>query len=178
MKLVCKSRRIINIRSLEPTDQEKLYNYYSKIVKERTFILDQGSKITKEGEAEFLNLTLKAEKENKTIYLLAEYNNEIISSCSIEKRDKALHHIADIGVIVAKKYRGEGIGKILMQKVIKEAKKKWKDLKIITLDVFANNKIAQKLYYSLGFQVYGILPKGVYYRHRLVDRISMFKKVR
>ena len=65
-----------------------------------------------------------------------------------------------------------------MQKVIKEAKKKWKDLKIITLDVFANNKIAQKLYYSLGFQVYGILPKGVYYRHRLVDRISMFKKVR
>lgn len=178
MKLVCKSNRIINIRPLEITDSEKIYTYFKKINDEKTFIRFQGEKITLEDEIKFVETSVKDGKENKKISLVAEYKDQIIASCDIIKGILVQHHIGTVGLIVAKKYRGEGIGKMLLQQVIKEAKTKWKDLKIIRLDVFANNKIAIQLYNSIGFEACGILPKGLYYRHRLVDEINMFKKVR
>jgi RimJ/RimL family protein N-acetyltransferase len=178
MHFTSKSNRIINIRPLEVADSQKIYEYFKKVNDERTYILYQREKITLKYETNFVKNTVKKSNENKTIYLLAEYDNEVIGSCSIDKGILAQHHTADIGIIIAREFRGEGLGKFLMQQMIKEAKNKWQDLKIIQLDVFANNPIAQKLYQNLGFEVYGILPQGVYYRRRLVDKICMFKKLR
>ncbi|RXG16206.1 ribosomal protein S18 acetylase RimI-like enzyme [Leeuwenhoekiella aestuarii] len=56
-------------------------------------------------------------------------------------------HIADI--IVAPDARGRGIGKLLMNKA--EAWTKDCGYKLLTLNVFDDNKKARKLYQSLGF---------------------------
>jgi len=178
MKLVCKSGKEITIRSLQSSDGAKLFVFFTKISNEKTFILWQGQKVTLEDEIKFAKNSAKEIKENKRIHLVAESNNEIIGGCDIKKNSLALHHTGEMGIVIAADYRGLGIGKKLMQTVITEAQKKWKDLKILKLDVFGNNTTAQNLYKKLGFVECGKIPKGVYYRGRLVDRLTMFKQLR
>lgn len=168
----------INIRPLTIDDYNKVYNFFKAINDERTFIRFQGEKITIEDEIKFVQNSVKEENNNKKISLVAEYKNAIIGSCDITKGILVQHHTATVGIIVAKKFRKHGIGKMLLKQIISVAKNKWKDLKIIRLEVFSNNSVAIKFYESFGFKTYGILPKGLYYRNRLVDELSMFLKVR
>lgn len=43
-------------------------------------------------------------------------------------------------------HRGQGIGKTLMEFVLKEAEKNIPQLRIVTLQVFGNNPLAQAMY--------------------------------
>jgi RimJ/RimL family protein N-acetyltransferase len=93
-------------------------------------------------------------------------------------KEKVFSHIGNFGLIVAKKYRGEGIGKIIMNAVIEESVKNIKDLKIIILGVFACNLIAKNLYTKMGFVEYGRLPQGLKYQGSFTDEILMYKKIK
>ena len=64
-----------------------------------------------------------------------------------------------------------------MTKVIEEAKKRLKGLRIIRLSVFGNNPIAQKLYKKMGFSEYGKLPKGLLHKDAFIDHIYMYKEI-
>ena len=72
---------------------------------------------------------------------------------------------------------GKGLGKLLMKLVLEEASKNIPNLKIVTLECFAENEKAINLYKSFGFIAYGRLPKGNYYKGRFVDDIQMYKNV-
>ncbi|KKR63453.1 hypothetical protein A2210_02530 [Candidatus Woesebacteria bacterium RIFOXYA1_FULL_40_18] len=61
-----------------------------------------------------------------------------------------------------------------MKLVLNEAKKLPK-LKIVTLQVFAENGKAVKMYEDFGFKEYGRLPEGNLYKGKLVDDILMYK---
>jgi len=69
------------------------------------------------------------------------------------------------------------MGKFLMQKTIEEAQKNIPYLQIITLGVFSNNPVAKQLYIKLGLKEYGLLPKGIKHKGKLVDHIYMYKEV-
>ena len=59
-------------------------------------------------------------------------------------------------VAVKQNWQGLGLGRELMQALIKEARKQ--KAQSISLEVRASNLVAQNLYTSLGFQEVGVRP--------------------
>lgn len=77
---------------------------------------------------------------------------------------------ADIQTIaVAEHARGRGLGRLLMQALIEQARQQ--DVKQVFLEVRADNPVAITLYRSLGFEELGVRPG--YYQPDDVDAIVM-----
>jgi RimJ/RimL family protein N-acetyltransferase len=168
----------LTIRYLELIDVVALTDFINKISQEKTFVTFQGEKILLEDEKKYVAQKVELVKEKKSVHLLAFIDNELVAVSDIDMKDKTESHVGGFGLIVSKKHRGHGIGKIIMTTVIKEAKKELKDLKIVTLEVFANNPIAQNLYKKLGFIHFGQLLEGSKYKGKFIDRIYMYKKLK
>ena len=58
-----------------------------------------------------------------------------------------------------------------------EAKKYIKELKIVRLGCFANNKTACVMYKNSGFKEYGRLPAGIRHRGEFVDHVYFYKNI-
>src|SRR3989344_6086545 len=135
-----KKGKDILIRFPQKSDTLALLRYMNTLSKERTFIRFQGEQLTLKEEDKYLKDFLKKLEENKAIKLLAFMENKLVGVTDINLQDKTSTHVGLFGITVAKDYRGEGIGKLLMNLVIQEAKRNIIDLKIVTLGCFANNK--------------------------------------
>jgi len=72
-----------------------------------------------------------------------------------ESNMKTSHKGNVFGMYVAPEGRGQGVGKLLMRKLIDRAKS-CEGLEQIKLTVVSDNISAKKLYMSLGFKVYGV----------------------
>lgn len=165
------------IRYLKKSDTKALHKYINQLSKEKTFIAYQGENISLKEEQKFVSDTIKKIKLKQKMYLVLVVNDQIIGECSIELKDKIFSHIGIFGITIAKKYRGKGWGKLLIDQAIKQAKKNLIDLKIITLQVFSNNNIGFKMYQRKGFKQYGMLPKGIKHKDKYVDDIKMYLKI-
>ena len=172
-----KKGKDILIRYPEIGDLEKLLNFINELSDERTFIRYQGEHETKESEEEWLKGRLEEIDNKKTVHLLAFSDNKLVGATEIHLRDKTEKHLGDFGITVARMFRGEGIGKNLMDLIIKEAIKELSGLRIITLEVFSTNDIAKKLYKKLGFIEYGLLPNGIIRDGKFEDAILMYKNI-
>jgi len=96
----------------------------------------------------------------------------LVGNCSStrEKYPKA-RHMAHLGVGLRKEYRGVGLGRQLMLEAIAWARRA--GIKKLTLQVFATNKRAIRLYRKFGFQYDGVNRSHFKIRGRLVDNIHM-----
>lgn len=157
-------------------DLHDLWEYINKISAEQTFILFQGEQLTIEEEKEWLEGQLKKLEEGRGIQLVVEIEGKVQGVSEINMNSNAEAHVGSFGISIASEFRHQGIGKMLMEKVIEEAKKNLEGLKIIRLSVFENNPIAVKLYEELGFKEYGVLPKGLLHKGEYVDHIYMYKE--
>ena len=173
-----KKGKDILIRFPQKSDTLALLRYMNTLSKERTFIRFQGEQLTLKEEDKYLKDFLKKLEENKAIKLLAFMENKLVGVTDINLQDKTSTHVGLFGITVAKDYRGEGIGKLLMNLVIQEAKRNIIDLKIVTLGCFANNKGACMMYKNFGFVEYGSLPEGIKHQGNYVDHLYFYKKIR
>lgn len=171
------SGKPIVIRYPAKEDLKSAWEYINEISKEQTFVLFQGEKITLENEEKWLKGEMLKIAEGKSVQLFVFSNDKLIGISGITMRDKAEKHVGNFGITLAKNFRGEGIGRLLMETVLKEAKQNLKDLKIITLGCFSNNPIAKKLYESMGFIEFGVLPKSLVRKGEFIDHIYMYKEV-
>lgn len=181
-KIVFKGKTADNtsfiIRYPKRTDLQELWKFINKISKEKTFISLQGEEISLANERKWLNSQIKGIKNKTIIYLLAEIEDKIVGVSSINMNSKPIGtHIGVFGITIAKEFRHHGIGKQLMNAILKEATKNLTQLKIIVLGVFANNPVAKRLYEEFGFKEYGRLPKGILHLGNYVDDIRMYKEI-
>src|SRR3989344_4381420 len=165
----------IVIRYPTSDDLDEMLRYINTISLEQTFIRFQGEQMTREAEQKFLDSVLASIAKKTKVCLCVFHGKELIGLSALEMRDKVEQHIGNFGISIAKDYRGEGIGMLLMNMVLKEAKKNIATLKICTLSVFANNTIAREMYKNCGFKEYGILPHGILHRRTFVDHVYMYK---
>jgi len=172
-----KKENEIIIRYPVSEDVRSLMEYINKLSKERTFILKQGEQIDLEGEKKFLDEILTKIINKHTVMLLVFKGKELIGNSVINMQAKVHSHVGNIGISIAKDYRGEGIGKLLMSLLLTEAKKNLVTIKIATLGVFANNPIAQSMYKKMDFIEYGKLPQGIIYKNKYIDYILMYKNI-
>lgn len=110
--------------------------------------------------------TLLSELNNtNSYYIVAKLNTKVVGFAGIWKSVDDVH-ITDI--VVKKDFRKNGIGSLLLQKLISVAKElKFKEL---TLEVNSNNEPAKKLYLKFGFKELGIRKR---YYNNTDDAIIM-----
>lgn len=173
-----KTEKEIVVRYSQEKDLIELLRFINELSKEKTFIRYQGEQETLDSEAKYLNTRLEAIKNKKAVHLLVFHDNKLIAASDIHMMDKTEKHVGGLAISVSKDYRGEGIGKLLMGLILKEAEKEIPELKIVTLEVYSTNDIAIEMYKKFGFVEYGRLPNGITRRGKFEDAILMSKSIR
>ncbi len=176
-KFITKAGREITFRPPTIKDVIALKNYINKISLERSFLLVQGFQQTTKSETAWLKNKLEKISKNEAVYLCAFFKNKLIGSAEVTLHSGAKSHVGNFGISIAKDFRGQGIGKKLMELVLSQSIKNIKGLKIVELEVFGKNKLAHEMYSKFGFVEFGCLPGGVFRRGRYDDAILMYKKV-
>jgi len=174
---VTKSGQEIKFRYPTIDDAEILKNYINKISAEQSFLLLQGFQHTLESETKWLQDKLEKISKNQCVYLCGFCDDQLVACAEVELGIEAKSSIGELGISVALEFRGFGIGEKIMELTISESIKKLSELRIITLEVFGQNQIAQNLYLKLGFIEYGKLPNGLKRKGQFDDAVYMYKKV-
>ncbi|MBK1813224.1 GNAT family N-acetyltransferase [Clostridium sp. YIM B02505] len=98
--------------------------------------------------------------DNIALFLVAEIDGKIVGSATLDRSNLSmLSHTADFGITILKEFSGQGIGSLLLEKVID-----WVELKKvekINLEVFEDNLPAISLYKKFGFIEEGRRRKAI-----------------
>lgn len=125
-----------------------------------------------------ITLIEEYEKSNNSIFLVAEFNNQLIGNIDLtgSKRSK-IGHTAMLGMGIDENWRNQGLGKILIECAIEWAKKK-SDIEIVWLDVYSSNEIGYNLYQKMGFEVSGIIKNFFKEGQNYIDKVQMYQSIK
>ena len=107
---------------------------------------------------------------------VAETNEGIVGRLSVGRDPHpASQHVADLGLMVAKAHRGQGIGAALLQAAVDWAKER--GVQKLELHVFPHNEPAIRLYERFGFEREGYRKRHYRRPDGYVDAILMAYEV-
>jgi len=170
-----KDGRPILLRYPLPDDAQRLIEYINPIVREPARILLDVEQ-TLEEEQEYLAKYFKKAEAGDVIKILAMAENAIVGIADMRRQPFKQRHVGLFGISVGITHRGVGLGNILADEVLAQAKTELK-LRMAILTVFAKNIAAISLYKKFGFQEYGRLPDGLFQNNAYEDEIFMYKNL-
>lgn len=154
-------------RRAQESDAKKIVDFYNYVGGETSYLSfekDEYPMNVTEQEEELRSL----ESKKASIMLLAMDGEDITGIATINSSAKIKErHDGELGIVVAKKYQGQGIGTELIRQLIEWAKGNGVTTRI-SLDTRADNVKAVELYMKFGFVVEGCrrnstLLDGKYY---------------
>jgi len=160
------------VTTLRESDLPDLLTYANNLIAEDTCILLSGAQLTKEFEKKYVDDTIDAMQKRKKIHFIARIDGCLAASFEIRILPLRKSHGGEIGISIAKAYRGQGIGKKCMELLIREAHNA--GLRLLTLTCFAINTRALHMYTSLGFRKAGRIPGFLYYKGNYEDEVIMY----
>ena len=104
---------------------------------------------------------LQAMEDHERSFMLAAFlDGELVGNCGVnEISDRfKMRHRASLGISIKKKAWGLGLGTLLMEQALEQAKEN--GFTQVELGVFADNDRARHLYRKLGFTEMGCIPKA------------------
>ncbi len=108
--------------------------------------------------------------------LTADWNGEPVGMANLYIQPyKKLAHTCLFSIIVKEEMRGKGIGKALIEQLIKQAKEKFK-IEILHLEVYEGNP-AKRLYEREGFKQYGRQERFIKEEGKYIAKIFMQKRL-
>lgn len=147
----------ILLRSAAPKDADMLIDYLKTVTGETEFLMTYPDEVrySTDEEIEFINS--HNESEN-SLLILAFVDGEYAGNCSFERRtaSRRLKHRAEIGIALFQKYTGFGLGRLLLEVLLKRMKEQ--SIEQAELAVTGGNSRAYHLYESLGFRECGRIP--------------------
>ena len=119
----------------------------------------------------------KKMKEPNEFKVFAEDNGRLVGKMEVEwdTRQKICHNAEVYGVYVDPKYRGQGLGKMLMEEVERVAKEH--GITRLWLDVVVTQEPAMALYRKLGFREIGRTEKSLKANDIYYDKLLMEKLI-
>ena len=160
----------LQIRELQPDDAEVLIAYTKQIGGESdnlTFGAD-GFPVTVEKEREILQSMID---DPHSVMLGVWRGNDLIADGSLNSLPRRMSHRAELGMTVSKANWNQGIGSMLMERLIQYAKDN--GIELIYLEVRKDNAAAIHLYEKFGFRQTGTLPAYFKIGNEYIDFISM-----
>lgn len=145
----------IIIREAGAEDAKQLLEYTKLIGKESENLSfgKEGLPITLEQEEAFLK---RVHNDKASVYLIVCKNDEIIASGSLCGLPRRMQHRSELALSVKKDYWNQGIGGLLMEKLIAYAREH--GIELLNLEVRGDNHRAIHLYEKFGFQHIGTSP--------------------
>jgi RimJ/RimL family protein N-acetyltransferase len=164
----------LNVRPAEPGDASRLVDLAREVGAEEEGWLITGGEWRSPGEERRYLRWLRHHSD--AAVFVAEENGAIIGRLSIARdAHPASEHVADLGLMVAREFRRQGIGTALME----EAERWARDLGVrkLELHVFPHNEAAIALYRGLGYEKEGFRRHHYRRRGELLDAILMAKEL-
>ena len=174
-KVTDKTGKEIELRNAQLKDTEALLNYLKVTNTESKYLICEPDEITMSLDDEKAFITRKTESENELL-LLAFEDGKHIGNCSLMSVGTSTRykHRCTIAIALYKAYCGRGIGKLMLETVLSEAKKLGYGQ--AELEVVTENLGAIALYEAVGFVKCGVLPNSMKYRDgTTVDSYWMVK---
>lgn len=157
----------VTYRNPMPEEAEKIVAFYNRMGGESTFLsfVEDEYPLSVKEEEDYIR-SLEGNANN--VMFLALDGDEIVGLSTITSTHKIKsRHEGELGIVVAKKYHGQGIGTKLIRMAIDWCKGNDVTTRI-HLDVSADNLTAISIYLKLGFIMEGCLKNqtlidGIYY---------------
>lgn len=166
------------IELAKSSDAKEMLNYLKSVGSETDFLLfgNEGVDLTLEQEAQFLD---SINQTTHSRMFIVKDAGKIVASAHIQGKTKIrTRHKAVIGISVLKDYWGQGIGSMLMQKLIDFAKDN-KFIEILYLEVISTNTRAINLYKKFSFITYATdassTKVGNQYFDNFLMRLDLYK---
>jgi RimJ/RimL family protein N-acetyltransferase len=156
----------VMIRRAATEDAQNMINFYNVVGGESDF-LSFGANEFKRDLEEYKEYITVTSKEPNSVMLLATIESEIIGIATINSSQKdRTKHVGTLGIVITDKFKGLGLGKVLMNELLEWARQNGITKKI-SLVTNENNTRAIELYKKLGFEIEGLLKQdnfvnGVY----------------
>lgn len=116
-------------------------------------------------------------KDQMPMFVALAPGPTVIGWCDVyRKPHECQDHVGTLGMGIHANYREQGLGSILIERVLKKALTA--GLERVELDVFADNSRALALYQKFGFEVEGKKRRARKTRHGYQDIICMGKIIR
>lgn len=142
-------------------DAEAILAYLKQVGSESDMLSfgKEGIGLSVEQEREFIERLVASACSGMFLGII---NGEIVSIFNLFQIEKErFNHIAEIGCSVRKAFWNQGIASKMMEHVILYAKAS-KQIRVLELEVLANNDAAINLYKKFGFCIYGTFNKRMH----------------
>ena len=150
--MILKDGTTMHIEPLnDKEDVRELQRFINTLTKEGLYLLVD-KPVTLKEEKQWLHTQIQAQRKKEQIYLKALVNGHLIADCFAKPGFGRNRGNINLGIAIAKNWRGKGIGHILLEELIRRSEQTWQP-KNIYLHVVASNKKARHLYESLGFHI-------------------------
>lgn len=164
------------IRTASVEDAARIIELQKRVLKEDDFLVTtlEEFQISIEDEKKWIAARLDNARET---FLVAEVAGELVGMLVFQSPPrKRLSHTGTFGMMVEKRYRGQGIGKSLIEELLAWAKQN-PHIQKVSLGVFATNVAAIALYKKMGFTEEGRKVKEYKVKDGYVDDILMYQFV-
>lgn len=166
----------IILRCAKSDDAEMLLSGYKQMLGETQFLYCAPDEInlTVEQERAFIE---KNNADADKLLILAFVGGYYAGNCSFAGKtaSRRTAHRASLGIAVFEEFTGKGLGKIMLEKLLAEAKRA--GFEQMELIVYADNIRARRLYEKLGFTECGRVPDARRISDVGCDEIRMYKKL-
>ena len=165
------------LRNAKIEDAENLINYLKITASETPYLIREPDEVTLslEQEQSFIQRIIDSDRE---LMLIATINGKHIGNCSLMSIGgyRRYRHRCDIAIALYQEYCGRGIGKMMLETILRTAKEAGYEQ--AELEVIADNKNAIALYEKTGFTKYGRFPDNMKYKNgKYADAYWMMKKL-
>lgn len=161
------------IREAVPDDADKMILYLNQAGGESDHLLHGKNEFTVPIEGVRRKLAMSKESENSVV-LIALENEQIIARAELAGYYAArIRHRANFSISVKKEYWNRGIGTEMLKRIIEQAKKM--KIRVIELEVIADNVRGIHLYHKMGFADIGVYKNYFYVNGMFKDAVIMQK---
>ena len=176
------SGKKVTLRALRWEDLDGLLMFINSLVNEKqgdkksTLYTGFDRKVTREEEVEWLAQTLVATEGETVINMVADIDGKIVANGDVTRgRYKDTHHHGHLGLTMISKYRGQGIGRRMIEALVRESRSA--GLKALDAEFLADNETARRAYEKAGFKQAGIIPHKVFRNGIYFDGLVMAREL-
>jgi len=169
-----KDSRNVTLRAPRWSDLDDMLEFINSLVEEGAEIQNK-TKMTREGEIDWLARHLSAIEKDKKIAIAAEVDGRFVGQVDVQPESGYSQHVGVLGIALRNGYRDIGIGTEMMKETETQAKRL--GLKVLRLECYATNGRARHVYEKVGYQVVGCVPKANFKGGAYIDSIVMAKEL-
>jgi RimJ/RimL family protein N-acetyltransferase len=161
------------IREARPEDAAELIAYLRRVFAEAGInLITEADEFSPTVETESRIIREMARADN-SLFLVAEQDGRLVGQLTLEGgKRRNVRHAATLGITVAQEWRGQGVGRRLIEYAVDWARRSG-IITRIELHVFARNVGAIHLYESCGFVREGVRRRAVHRDGGYIDDLIM-----